>query len=161
VYQEIEMRKAPGGSNNINLTTDYRENVPLNEFSVVSTRSFTVEETQRYAGAIFDPGRMAVCFPGVQAYQDNEADISVRGNSQTGVRYRVEGVDMPVISHVTRPISSGGAISITSIQVLNDSDFSTGAFAAEYGNASSAVFDMHFRKGNKNNREYTARLNLF
>ena len=161
VYQEIEMRKVPGGSSNSNITTDYRENVPLNEFSLVSTRSFTVEETQRYAGAIFDPGRMAAAFPGVQAYQDNEADISVRGNSQSGVLYRLEGLDIPVISHFNRPISSGGAISILSIQVLNDSDFSTGAFAAEYGNASSAVFDMHFRKGNKNNREYTAKLGLF
>ena len=104
---------------------------------------------------------MAAAFPGVQAYQDNEADISVRGNSQSGVLYRLEGLDIPVISHFNRPISSGGAISILSIQVLNDSDFSTGAFAAEYGNASSAVFDMHFRKGNKNNREYTAKLGLF
>ena len=39
--------------------------------------------------------------------------------------------------------------------MLSDSDFSTGAFAAEYGNAISGVFDIHLRKGNNQKREYT------
>jgi len=42
-----------------------------------------------------------------------------------------------------------------STQVIARSDFLTGAFPAEYGNAFSGVFDIHLRKGNSEKREYT------
>lgn len=42
--------------------------------------------------------------------------------------------------------------------MLSNSDFSSGAFPADYGNALSGVFDMKFRVGNKQKREYTLRL---
>ncbi|MBK8042069.1 MAG: carboxypeptidase-like regulatory domain-containing protein [Haliscomenobacter sp.] len=38
-------------------------NEPLNELAIVSTRSFSAEETQRYAASANDPSRMAVGFP--------------------------------------------------------------------------------------------------
>ncbi len=161
IYLEIAMRKAVGKSNRIGIATDNRENTPLNEFSVVSTRSFTVEETQRYAGSIYDPGRMALCFPGIQGYEANESDMIIRGNSATGVLYRLEGLDLQGVGHFAWPLSANGAISALSISLLSDSDLSTGAFAAEYGNANSGVVDMKLRTGNFNNREYTFRLGLF
>ncbi|TVQ45455.1 MAG: carboxypeptidase-like regulatory domain-containing protein, partial [Saprospirales bacterium] len=37
---------------------------PGNEFALLSARSFSVEETQRYAASVNDPGRLAVGFPG-------------------------------------------------------------------------------------------------
>jgi hypothetical protein len=161
IFLEIEMKKAIANSNKIGVATDNRENTPLNEFSVVSTRSFTVEETQRYPGSIYDPGRMALCFPGIQGYEDNESDMIIRGNSASGVLYRLEGLDLQGVGHFAWPLSANGAISALSISLLSDSDLSTGAFAAEYGNASSGVVDMKFRTGNLNNREYTFRLGLF
>jgi hypothetical protein len=53
------------------------------------------------------------------------------------------------------PGNSGGGISILSSQLLSNSDFVTAAFAAEYGNALSGVFDLRLRKGNNEKREYT------
>lgn len=161
VFLEVEMKKAIANSNKIGVATDNRENTALNEFSVVSTRSFTAEETQRYAGSIYDPGRMALCFPGIQGYEDNESDMIIRGNSANGVLYRLEGLDLQGVGHFAWPLSANGAISALSISLLSDSDLSTGAFAAEYGNASAGVVDMKFRTGNLNNREYTFRLGLF
>ncbi|MCP4440676.1 MAG: TonB-dependent receptor [Aureispira sp.] len=162
IYLEIEMIEAVETTEEIVVTANANNggSQALNELSVVSTRSFSVEETQRYAGSINDPGRMAMAFPGVQANQDTENDIVVRGNSAFGVLWRVEGLDVPNPNHFARPATTGGGISVFSASLLSNSDFSTGAFAAEYGNAFSGVFDVRFRKGNLVNREYTFRAGL-
>lgn len=134
---------------------------PLNPLTVVSGRSFSVEETERLPASVNDPGRMALSFPGVQKGSDeDENDIIVRGNSSAGMLWRVEGIDVPNPNHFARPGASGGGITLFSAQVLGRSDFSTGAFAAEYGNALSGVFDMRFRKGNMNAREHRARVSV-
>ena len=39
--------------------------------------------------------------------------------------------------------------------MLANSEFYTGAFAPEFGNAHSGVFDMKLRKGNNEQREYS------
>ena len=133
---------------------------PLNDMSLVSARAFTVEETQRYAAAVNDPSRMATSFAGVMSADDGNNDIVIRGNSPTGLLWRMEGVEIPNPNHFSSAGSSGGGISILSAQLLSNSDFVTGAFAAEYGNALSGVFDLHLRKGNNEKREYSLQAGL-
>ncbi|MFN8438179.1 MAG: carboxypeptidase-like regulatory domain-containing protein [Cytophagales bacterium] len=139
------------------LETKLEKNKPLNSMSTVSTRVFSVEETQKYAAAVNDPARMATAFAGVIATDDGNNGISIRGNSPNGLLWRVEGVDVPNPNHFANVGTSGGGVSILSTQLLNNSDFSTGAFASEYGNALSGVFDIRLRKGNNQKREYTFR----
>ena len=67
------------------LKSNTRKNKPLNDMSAVSTRAFTVEETQKYAAAVNDPLRMAVAFPGVMAVDDGGNNIIIRGNSPAGL----------------------------------------------------------------------------
>lgn len=133
---------------------------PINELAVVSTRSFSVDETQRYAASGNDPGRMAMGFPGVQPSRDSRSDIIIRGNSGVGLLWRLEGIEIPNPNHFARRGTSGGGITIFSVSMLGQSDFSTGAFPAEYGNAVAGVFDMRFRRGNAEKREYTFRAGL-
>ena len=128
---------------------------PVNRSSIVSTRSFTPEETNRYAASVNDPSRMALSFPGVQPTRDARSDIIIRGNSAAVMLWRLEGVDIPNPNHFARKGSSGGGITIFSSSMLDNSDFSSGAFPAEYGDALSGVFDMRFRKGNKEKDQYT------
>jgi hypothetical protein len=137
-----------------------KRNKPLNEMSAVSARAFTVEETQKYAAAVNDPSRMATGFPGVLATDDGNNNIAIRGNSPTGLLWRMEGIDIPNPNHFSSTGSSGGGISILSTQLLANSDFVTGAFAAEYGNALSGVFDLKLRKGNNEKKEYTLQAGL-
>lgn len=137
------------------LKANSKKNKPLNDMSVVSARAFTVEETQRYAAAVNDPLRMAAAFPGVLANDDGNNNIVIRGNSPTGLLWRMEGIDIPSPNHFSQPGLSGGGISILSSQLLSNSDFVTAAFAAEYGNALSGVFDIKLRKGNNEKREYS------
>lgn len=132
-----------------------KKNKPLNDMSLVSARAFTVEETQKYAAAVNDPLRMATAFAGVFAADDGNNSIIIRGNSSTGLLWRMEGMDIPNPNHFGTPGNSGGGISILSSQLLANSDFITGAFAPEYGNALSGVFDLKLRKGNNEKREYS------
>ena len=132
-----------------------KKNRVLNDLSVVSSRAFTVEETQRYAAAVNDPLRMATSFAGVVAADDGNNHIVIRGNSPAGLLWRMEGIDIPNPNHFSSAGASGGGISILSSQLLSNSDFVTGAFASEYGNALSGVFDLSLRKGNNEKREYT------
>ncbi len=132
------------------------KNKPQNEMATVSVRSFNVEETQRYAASFNDPARMAVSFAGVNTSNDASNEIIVRGNSARGMLWRVEGIEIPSPNHFSNGEGgSGGGISILSSQILGSSDFYTGAFPAEYGNALSGVFDIKFRKGNYQKREYS------
>lgn len=132
-----------------------KKNKPLNDMSAVSARAFTVEETQKYAAAVNDPLRMATSFPGVLAADDGNNTIIIRGNAPAGLLWRMEGMDIPNPNHFSSAGGSGGGISILSAQLLANSDFVTAAFAAEYGNAISGVFDLKLRKGNNEKKEYT------
>lgn len=146
--------------NEIVITAKEEKNKALNTMSTVSTRTFSVEETQKFAAAVNDPARMATSFAGVIQGNDGNNHISIRGNSPNGLLWRMEGVEIPNPNHFSSVGTSGGGISILSAQLLSNSDFSTGAFAAEYGNALSGVFDLKLRKGNNEKREYTMQLGV-
>ena len=133
---------------------------PNNELAFISARSFTVEETKRYAASINDPARMALSFAGVASNNDESNNIVIRGNSPRGVLWRLEGIEVPNPNHFGEEGASGGGISMLSVNTLDNSDFYTGAFPAEYGNAASGVFDIKLRKGNSERREYAFQAGL-
>jgi hypothetical protein len=87
--------------------------------------------------------------------------IVVRGNAPKGVQWKVEGIEIPNPSHFAGSSTTGGGmVTLLSSQVLDDSDFLTGAFPSEYGNALSGVFDMNLRKGNNQDYEHSFKAGL-
>lgn len=132
---------------------------PLNQMALTSGRSFSPEETNRYAGAFFDPARMAQSFAGVVAGGDDN-EIIVRGNSPKSLQWRLEGIEIINPNHFGSEGASGGAVSMINTTVLSTSDFYTGGLAAEYSNALSGVFDLKFRKGNTDKREYALNIGV-
>lgn len=139
-----------------------RKDRPLNEMALVGARSFSVEETRRYAGGLDDPARMASVYAGVAAgagIQENA--VVIRGNAPKGVKWRLEGVEIPNPNHFAGMAMMGaGALTLFSSQLLADSDFFTSAFPADYGNAMAGVFDMNFRTGNPSRREHAVQIGL-
>lgn len=131
-----------------------------NKMITVSGRSFSTEESSRFAASIDDPARMALAFAGVSTTDDVMNEIVIRGNSPLGLLWRMNGIEIPSPNHFSEAGASGGGISALSINMLDNSDFLTGAFPAEYGNATSGVFDVKLRNGNNQNREYALQLGL-
>ncbi len=164
--QEINVGSGKEVELNVKLTESFRalnevvvkaqkENgAPLNDMVSVSGRSFTVDQTKRFAASVNDPARMAMSFAGVAATDDGSNQLIIRGNSPKGMLWRMEGVEIPNPNHFSQEGAGGGGISALSANVLGNSDFLTGAFPAEYGNATSGVFDLKLRKGNNEKREY-------
>jgi hypothetical protein len=129
-----------------------------NKMASVSARSFNAEDTRRFAGSLNDPSRMAANFAGVGVGNDARNDIIIRGNSPMGLLWRFEGVDIPNPNHFASLGTTGGPISILNNNLLDKSDFFTGAFPAEYGNAMAGVFDLRMRSGNNQKREYMGQI---
>jgi len=126
----------------------------INQMAVVSARSFSMEEVNRYAGGRSDPSRLVSNFAGVSTPNDSRNDIVIRGNSPMGVLYRIEGLNVPNPNHFVTLGTTGGPVSALNPNVLGNSDFFTSAFPADYGNANAGVFDLRFRNGNTEKREH-------
>ncbi|MBE9583319.1 TonB-dependent receptor [Mucilaginibacter sp. JRF] len=134
---------------------------PLNKLAAVSARQVSPEEISKFAGGRSDVARLATNFAGVSAPDDSRNDIIVRGNSPTGVLWRIEGIPVPSPNHFSSLGTTGSPVSALNVNVMGNSDFITSAFPGEYGNALGGVFDIAFRKGNKDAYEYTLSAGAF
>lgn len=132
----------------------------VNNMQVSNMRTFSIEETERYAGSRQDPARMAQNFAGVQGTNDSRNDIVIRGNSPAGLLWRLDDIDIPNPSHFAVAGSAGGPQSIINNKYLANSEFYTGAFPANYGNALGGVFDLKMRNGNNEKHERTFQLGV-
>jgi hypothetical protein len=142
------------------ITANGHKSEALNEMATVSAKAFSVEETKRYAGSLNDPARMVSSYAGVTGDALGNNDIVVRGNSPKGILWRLDGIEIPNPNHFADDGSTGGPINALNSTMLNNSDFFSGAFAPEYGNAYSGVFDMKLRNGNNEKREYSASIGV-
>ena len=150
----LEMTESVISSKEVVVTSDRNKDKSNNEMAVVSARVFSMDETNRYAGALGDPARMAANFAGVSAPNDSRNDIIIRGNSPVGLLWRLEDIDIPSPNHFSNQGTTGGPVSILNNNMLRNSDFFTGAWPAQYGNATSGVFDLKMRNGNNEKYEF-------
>lgn len=158
----IELEEKPIFLREVRVVSERAKDQAKNEMALVSTRQFSVTEANRYAGGFQDPARMTLNFAGVtNAGSDQNNEIIIRGNSPKGLLWRMEGLEIPNPNHFgDGQGSTSGIISMINSTSLANSDFMSGAFPAEYGNASSGVFDLRFRRGNNEKREWMAQLSV-
>ena len=161
VFLSLELEEDAVQAKEVEIKATVEKDKAINTMAMVSARSFSVEESRRYAGSADDPMRAVSGFAGVAASSDvNSNEIVIRGNSPKGLLWRIDGVDIPNPNHYAYVGTSGGGLTMLSSQVLGNSDFYTAAFPSEYGNALSGVFDMRFRNGNNNKHEFAFQLGI-
>src|SRR5688500_18788695 len=157
---DFSLQESITAMNELVISAPSYEALPGDGIALTSSNSFSVEESKRYAGSMGDPARMATVFAGVSAASDESNALIVRGNSPRGVLWRIEGIEVPNPNHFTSEGASGGVVSILSPNVVESSDFLTGAFPAQYGNALSGIFDIRLRNGNNERDEYAIQAGL-
>jgi len=151
----IELKELSIEMKEVIIKANSNKEEPLNTMATLSAKQLSVEEANRYAGGFDDPARLASTFAGVAGNLQNNG-IVIRGNAPKGMLWRMEGVEIATPTHFANITTfGGGGITALSSQMLANSDFFTGAFPAEYGNALSGVFDLKLRTGNDEKHEFT------
>ncbi|MFN0016267.1 MAG: carboxypeptidase regulatory-like domain-containing protein [Saprospiraceae bacterium] len=127
----------------------------------------TREQTQRFPATFFDPARLALAYPGVANTDDQANGLSIRGNSPTNLRWRLEGVEVTNPNHLPnagtfsdRPATSSGGVLLFSAQLLDNSALLTGNSPPGYGDALGGIMDIYWRRGNTEQHEFTAQAGL-
>lgn len=161
VILDIGMEESVVEMDAVVVTADVAKDKANNEMATISAINFSMEEVTRYSGGRNDVSRLVSNFAGVSTADDSRNDIVIRGNSPTGVLWRLEGVPIPNPNHFSTLGTTGGPVSALNTNLLKNSDFMTSAFPAEYGNATAGVFDIAFRSGNRDNYEFTGQLAAF
>ena len=128
---------------------------PLNGLSFSGSRSFSTEETFRFAGSLGDPARMVRNFAGVIPVNDSRNDIVIRGNSPVGVQYILDGIEIANPNHFNAGVGmTGGQVTMLNTNLLTNSDFHLSAWPAPFGNALAGIFDLTMRRGNNRKHEF-------
>jgi len=153
VILEVELEENVIAGSEVVVRGSARKDETRNQMAMVSARSFTVEETEKYAGSRGDVARMAMNYAGVSSANDQRNDIIIRGNSPSGLLWRLEDIEISNPNHFAESGTTGGPVGMLNNNLLRNSDFFTGAFPAEYGNALSGVFDLSLRNGNNQKHE--------
>ena len=160
---EIYLEPAPYELNEVDVTAESQ----MAEFERIGKVDISTEQFQRIAANYLDPARVVMSSPSVANTNDQNNAISVRGNSPIANTWRLEGVEIVNPNHLAnagtisdRPTQNGGGVNVLSTQMLDNSSFLMGYMPAGYGNALGGIFDMNLRKGNNQQREYTAQASL-
>lgn len=159
-FLEIAMTENTQELNEVVIRPQVNKEQALNKMALTGARMFSVEEASRYAGGMDDPARLVSSFAGISSGVSQNG-ISIHGNAPHLLQWRLEDIEIPNPNHYADIATLGGGIlSSLSNHVLGNSDFFTGAFPAEYGNAVSGVFDMKMRNGNNRKMENTVQLGI-
>jgi len=154
----IFMDEMPVKGDEVEIVARIDKTGSINRMTSVSARTFTVDDTKRYAGSRNDVARMASNYAGVQTATDDRNDIIIRGNSPSNLQWRIEGIEVPNPNHFASFGSTGGPVNMINNNQLGNSDFLTAAFPGEYGNVLSGIFDLKFKNGNADNYEFLGQI---
>ncbi|MFR5269549.1 MAG: carboxypeptidase-like regulatory domain-containing protein [Hoylesella buccalis] len=154
VSLDVKLESATYNLKGVEVKRYYNKARPIQPLAYAGARSFSVEETERYAGSLGDPSRMVRSFAGVMPINDSRNEIVVRGNSSLGVQYRLDGIEIPNPNHFNAGLGmTAGQVTALNMNVVTNSDFLLGGWQATKGNALAAIFDLNLRKGNPNNHQ--------
>jgi hypothetical protein len=154
LFLDISLKEAFSALDEVEVKAKIPREEAMNPMATLSARTFSMEEARRFAGGMDDPSRLASTYAGVTPSGLDNNEIVIRGNAAKGILWQLEGVEIPAPNHLAGMFSGGGINTMFSSNILANSDFFTGAFPAEYGNATSGVFDLKLRNGNSDKREY-------
>ncbi|MFQ5569485.1 MAG: TonB-dependent receptor domain-containing protein [Rhodothermales bacterium] len=115
----------------------------------VSLTGFSAEEIRRAPGAAGDVSRIISGLPGIAKVDDMKNSLVVRGGSPTENSFFVDNIEIPNINHFPTQGSSGGAVGLLNVDLINHVDFFAGGFSAAYGDRLSSVMNVQFREGNR------------
>lgn len=123
-----------------------------------SAVTFSYEEIRRAPGAAGDVSRIMMSLPSVAEVNDQSNGLIVRGGSPVENAFFVDNIEIPNINHFPTQGATSGPIGLLNVDFIEDVNFYSGGFPAEYGDRLSSVMDIKFREGNR--KKVEGQLNL-
>lgn len=117
------------------------------EAAPTSVTLLAAEEIRRTPGGLQDVSRTLLSLPGVLGGVDNRNDILVRGGGPGENAYYLDGIRIPQINHFATQGATGGALGLVNLDFIRETEFYTGAFPVQYGDALSSVLSIENRPG--------------
>ena len=139
----------------------------LNALTPLGLETFSIEETERFAGSFYDPARLVTNFAGVINTNDQANGISVRGNNPDANGWRLEGLEIVNPNHTPNAgtfndlttFQAGGVLALSG-QMLDNSALLKGAYPASYGNALGGILDLYLKRADPNRDEVVLQIGL-
>ncbi len=126
--------------------------------AVTSTQRLSAEDTRRAPGVQEDVIRTVALLPGVAVTAAGRNDLIVRGGAPYENLFVVDGIEVPNINHFGSQGSTGGPLSLINIDFVQETIFSSGGFAAKWGDRTASFTNIVLREGNDD--ELSGELNL-
>jgi len=124
----------------------------------LSVTGFSREEIRRAPGSAGDVSRIIWSLPSIAKINDQSNSLIVRGGSPVENAFYIDNIEIPNINHFPTQGASGGPIGMVNVDFIENVQFHTGGFAAQYGDKLSSIMDINFREGNRD--EFDAQLDL-
>lgn len=118
--------------------------------SPLSMNSYDRADVKRQPGSAMDVQRVIQNLPGVASSTDNINELIVRGGAPYENLTIMESMEIPSINHYPNQFNSAGPINMVNIDLVEDVQFSSGGFPAQYGDKMSSVMDITIREGERN-----------
>lgn len=122
--------------------------------------SFTQEEIRRAAGGAGDISRMLTALPSVIQTTEMMNGLVVRGGNPSENSFYVDNIEITNVNHFPGQGTSTGTIGLVNTDFIQDVNFKSGGFDASFGNKLSAVMNMTFREGNREEFDIQLDLNM-
>lgn len=132
------------------ITTEVNYFTKAQQMSPVSSNVIDRSEILRSPGGIQDVQRVAQNLPGVASSTDNINELIVRGGAPFENLTIMDNMEIPSINHYSNQFNSAGPINMVNADMIEDVQFSSGGFPAQFGDKVSSVMNLTVREGNRN-----------
>ncbi len=119
------------------------------QMAPISSNSFDRAEVLRSPGGVQDVQRIAQNLPGVASSTDNINELIVRGGAPFENLTTLDNMEIPSINHYSNQFNSAGPINMVNADMIEDVQFSSGGFPAQYGDKTSSVMSLTVREGDR------------
>ena len=146
-FLKIELNPAIINYEGVTVTQSYFSKTSVDQYNSIS---FNNDEIRRAPGSGQEISRILNALPSVASVGENRQDMLVRGGGPTENGFVIDNIHIPSISHFNTPDGrSNGPIGMINTEMVDDIEFFSNGFPAEFGNKLSSYGNISYRDGKK------------
>jgi hypothetical protein len=143
----IKLEESAVTLQDVNVEADYFGRAGA--ISPISTIGLDGAEVRRSPGSVQDMQRIVANLPGIANSNDEQNELIVRGGSPNENLTVMDYIEIPSTNHYPNQFNSGGPINMVNVDLIQDIQFSSGGFPANYGDKMSSIMNITTREGDR------------